>query len=120
MTRAHCDRCDSLIEPYVGWIEDDQPSTISKVVGQPTNAIWHIEVTSGGVSTNRDRTFCRNCMVEILESYLIVFYVHDNFLSNVLRTVAELDFTEGLEQPAAVQIEAMPPTNVTVLPATIA
>ena len=45
----------------------------------------------------------------------IIIWIDNNFLSNVMRTVAEMQFSEnGLEQPTAITIEAVGfPTNPT-------
>lgn len=34
----------------------------------------------------------------------VVIYVNDNFIANVLRTVASLDFTGTMEQPTSITI----------------
>jgi len=49
----------------------------------------------------------RKWHVEVIlqDGKTITFWVSDNFLSNVLRTVASLDFCGGIEQPASLLIE---------------
>lgn len=42
----------------------------------------------------------------VFDSRVVEFWVHDNFLSNVLRKIVDMQFTEsGLEQPTKVVIE---------------
>jgi hypothetical protein len=44
-----------------------------------------------------------------------VFWVHDNFLANVLRTVAGLDFSaNGLEQPSSIRVSEAVIANAAV------
>lgn len=59
MMKAHCDRCEKLIDSYPAWCDEGM---------HEKNKIYHIYIN---VDSNGDaQQFCNSCMIIILELYL--------------------------------------------------
>lgn len=57
MMRAHCDRCDALVDGYPSWIEDhDAPGDRRSGV----DPIWHIHIGQA------EEMLCRRCRIAVL------------------------------------------------------
>lgn len=56
MMRAHCDRCDKLVDHYPTWFEERM---------NDKNKIYHINI-----NVTKEEQFCRDCVLEIVSSYL--------------------------------------------------
>lgn len=56
MMKAHCDRCDELIDNYPSWFEERE---------KDKEYIWHIYINN-----HKGQGFCKNCTIQILSNYL--------------------------------------------------
>lgn len=54
--KAHCDRCEKLIEDYTNWVEERNDNN---------NYVWHIDI-----NPTKSQQFCKECTIIILEFYI--------------------------------------------------
>jgi hypothetical protein len=66
--RAHCDRCDALVDECQTWVEDRSPALNTVLPGD--GHIWHIVIHAGGQVPCEEKMFCRACRIAILEAYV--------------------------------------------------
>lgn len=63
MDRPHCDRCDTIIEPYPSWVE-----VLGRWADTGDKHVVHIQ-TSNNNSHRPPQAFCLRCWVWILRTY---------------------------------------------------
>lgn len=56
MMKAHCDRCENLVDNFPSWFGERE---------KDKEYIWHVRI-----NIHKDEVFCKNCTIQILTNYL--------------------------------------------------